>query len=230
MKQTIIVSILSVILVGFLVYYFKPEKKFDTKPYKVKIDSLQNRVIFFTLKNDSLQNRIFLLENFNDELQGESSDLRRAIYNLKHDSSRIKIIRVYTPMEADSFFLNRYGQLYNIYTKDTTRLPLPVTKATIVDLAEYDKTKSILFKTDSLVAVQTDIITNKQEIINVLNKKEIDNQAIIDLHLKQIESYKSEVDGLQISLKKSNRSIRNQKIKTVILGIAAGAVLIATHK
>jgi len=99
-----------------------------------------------------------------------------------------------------------------------------------VDLLEYDKTKSILFKTDSLVAVQTDIITNKEEVISVLNKKESDDQAIIDLHLKQIDTYKQEVGGLQISLKKANRSIRNQKIKTIVLGIAAGAVLIATHK
>lgn len=230
MKQTIVVSLLAVIIVAFLVYYFKPEKKFDTKPYTVKIDSLQDRVTFFTFKNDSLQNRITLLEDWNDELQGESSDLKRTIYNLKHDSSRIKIIRVYTPMEADSFFLNRYGQLYNVFTKDTTRLPLPVSKATIVDLLEYDKTKSILFKTDSLVAIQTNIITNKEEVINVLKKKEADDQAIIDLHLKQIDTYKDEVGGLQISLKKANRSIRNQKIKTIVLGIAAGAVLIATHK
>ena len=230
MKRTIVISVLSVIIVAFLVYYFKPEKKFDTKPYIVKIDSLQDKVTFFNIKNDSLQNRVFLLEDWNDQLQGESSDLKRTIYNLKHDSTRIKIVRVYTPMEADSFFLNRYGQLYNVFTKDTTRLPLPVSKAAIVDLLEYDKTKSILFKTDSLVAIQTDIITNKEEVINVIKKKEADDQAIIDLHLKQIDTYKQEVGGLQISLKKANRSIRNQKIKTIVLGIAAGAILIATHK
>jgi hypothetical protein len=229
MKQTfVVIAILAI--VAFI--FFRPDftgKNFDTKPYDAKIDSLQKGIDSLHQQNDSLETSIQLVEGLNTQLIGQSIGLKNTIKDLKSDNSHVDFVKAYTTTQVDSFFLIRYANQYKEYSIDTTHLPIPVAKATIVDILELDKTNKILFHTDSLVTVLDNIITNKDTVIALLRGKEDNYQSIIEKHVEQGHNYKIQISGLKADIKKNNWSIKKSKIANIIL---SGAVigLIATHK
>jgi len=229
MKQIIIIAIVAIVAIFLLHNFFGQRYNFDSKPYEAKIDSLKKEIDSILNKNDSLVDSERKLVQSNQVLENGVAKLKNSIAAIKKDSSKIKKVDSYTATEVDSFFLNRYLKEYQEHSKDSTRLPIQVAKAAVVDVLELDKTKSVLEKTDSLVSKQDSLIGGKNEIISVLKNKEINYQSVINLQAKQQEDYNSQILGLNQELKKSNRSIRNQKIKTFLLG-AAVIVLAITHK
>lgn len=229
MKQTIFTIIIVVVVTFLLFNFFGPHKKFDTKPYEVKIDSLQKEINYVLVQNDSLTQKEGELESYNLQLVDQTLDLKHTITNLKNDSSHIKIVYAYTPTQVDSFFSTRYVKAYKEHSTDTTHLPLPVAKAAVIDILELDKTKNVLAKTDSLVEVQSQLINGKDQVITVLKTKETNYQSVISLQLKQQDNYKAQIVGLKDDIKRSSRSVKMQKVKTFVLG-AAVIALAATHK
>ena len=229
MKRSIFIAVIAIVAI-FLVYnLFGSHKSFDTKPYEARIDSLQKEVDSTLEKNSLLTIEEQKLVQANDLLLNKANGLKHTIIDLKKDHSHVKLVYSYTPTQVDSFFLNRYTKAYQEPTKDTTHLPIPVAKAAVVDILELDKTKNVLEKTDSLVEVQSNLISGKDEVISVLKSKETNYQSVINLQIKQQENYKTQIFGLKDDIKKSKKSIRNQKIKTFLLG-AAVIILAATHK
>lgn len=229
MKKTIVTAIILAILAFLLYDYFAPHKRFDTKPYDAKIDSLQKENDSLFRENDSLEVKEQQLEVYNTQLTVQAKDLKNTIEEIKKDNSHIEKVNAYTPTQVDSFFINRYTSSYKQYSIDTTHLPLPVSKAVVIDVLELDKTKTVLFHTDSLVNVQDQIINTKDGIITTLRSKETNYQSVIKNQVQQQENYKIQIAGLKNDLKRTDRSIKFQKVKTFVLG-AAVIALAVTHK
>jgi hypothetical protein len=229
MKQTII-TVIVVAIISFLAFnYFTPVKHFDTKPYEAKIDSLQTEIDSVENENIILNNEQLGLENTNQSLLAQTQGLKNKIQSLREDNSHVKIVDAFTHNQVDSFFKSRYANLYIQPAIDTTVLPLPVAKAAATDILELDKTKIVLANADSLINVQSQLINGKDQVITVLKTKETNYQSVISLQLKQQDNYKAQIIGLKDDVKKSSRLVKNQKIKSFILG-AAVIGLAVTHK
>lgn len=230
MTKTLIKIIVAVIvLVGIYFVFTTTSKRFNDKPYQNAIDSLGKQIDSLHHKNDSLETTITVVEKENQVLEVKAGSLASKIKDLKADNSKLKAAAAYHPQQVDSFFVTRYNDQYKVPTKDTTHLPIPVSKAIVVDLLDLDRTKHIVLNQDSLIQNLQATTSNKDKIIVTLRTKEENYQSIIQKQVQQQDNYKIIVEGLKADIKKSDWQIKKGKITTFALGTLALGLLV-THK
>ena len=221
MKKTVFSVVL--ILIGLLVVWYTfiyQAAKFDTKPYEVKIDSLQQDIDSIHLINDTLELGISVLERDNDYLSGKIVNLNDKVKDLKEDLKDAKAALQYTPTQVDSFFVAKYEEEYTKVSSDTTNLPIEVSKAVVVDLKEGEVNERIVIAQDSVIETQEVSLQNRELVITTLRQKETNYQSIIQKQVEQGDNYKIQINGLKADVKKSNRKLFVGKVQKVILGAA----------
>ena len=229
MKKTIITVIVAATATFLAFNFFGSGKRFNTKAYENKIDSLTSEIKGIEKQNDSLESTITLVEDQNLILSNGANFLSAKVQALKNDNSKLKAAEAYRPQQVDSFFVDRYKDQYKIVTKDTTHLPIPVSKAVVVDLLDFDRTKNIVLNQDSLITNLQTTVGNKDKIIVTLRTKEDNYQSFISKQVQQQENYKIIVDGLKTDLKKQDFRMKMNKIEKFAMG-AAIIGLAVTHK
>lgn len=221
MKKTfsIILIILLALLAVWYSFIYNPGK-FDTKPFEVKIDSLQHEVDSLHGDNVKLETFISVLEGDNVYLVEKTGKLQAKIGDLKDDLKDAKDALKYTPTQVDSFFITKYSEEYAKKSQDTTQLPLEVSKAVVVDLKEGEVNEKIVLVQDSVIVTMDSSLKNRAEVIAKLREKEVNYVSIIDKKVQQEELYKIQINGLKEDIKKHERRLVWNKIQKVVLGAA----------
>ena len=203
--------------------------RFKTESYENTIDSLAVHIDSLHNQNDSLETAIIDEEYKNKVLIVKSNILKDNIKALKEDKSELEAAAKMRPHEIDSFFVVRYAEQYKVETKDTTILPVPVSKAIVVDLLDFDRTKNIVLNQDSLITNLESTVTGKDKVIITLRTKEDNFQSIIQKQVQQQDNYKVIVEGLKGDLKKYDLKMKRNKIEKFVMG-ALIIGLAVTHK
>ena len=203
--------------------------RFKTESYENTIDSLAVHIDSLHNQNDSLETAIIDEEYKNQVLTVKSNILKDNIKALKEDKSELEAAAKMRPHEIDSFFVVRYAEQYKVETKDTTILPVPVSKAIVVDLLDFDRTKNIVLNQDSLITNLESTVTGKDKVIITLRTKEDNFQSIIQKQVQQQDNYKVIVEGLKGDLKKYDLKMKRNKIEKFVMG-ALIIGLAVTHK
>jgi DNA repair exonuclease SbcCD ATPase subunit len=203
--------------------------RFKTQSYEKAIDSLAVQIDSLHGQNDSLETTIQVVEKENLILEQKTNTLTGKIKGLKEDKSELEAAAKMRPHEIDSFFVVRYAEQYKVQTKDTTILPVPVSKAIVVELVDFDRTKNIVLHQDSLVSNLENTVQGKDKIIVTLRTKEGNYESIIQKQVQQQDNYKIMVEGLKGDIKKLDRKNKINKLTKfgmgfLILGLAV------THK
>lgn len=203
--------------------------RFQTEAYENKIEELAVQIDSLHGQNDSLESTIQVVEQENLILEKKTVVLVSKVKELKEDKSELEAAAKMRPHEIDSFFVKRYEAQYKVPTKDTTILPVPVSKAVVVDLVDLDRTKNIVLHQDSLVSNLESTVNGKDKIIVTLRTKESNYESIIQKQVEQQNNYKVIVEGLKGDIKKLDRKNKINKLTKfgmgfLILGLAA------THK
>jgi len=202
--------------------------KFDTRPYELKIDSLENRINSIKVENDSLEVGIQLLEETNTHLTDRVDGLKDKVWQLKDDLKDAEKALAYTPTQVDSFFMMQYPVQFASLSEDTTHLPLEVSKQVVVDVKQLGIAKEAIKFQDSTILTLDTLVKNKDQIIVDLRKKE-DNYIKIDLErVEQGKNYQIQIDGLKKEVSKQNWKLKVGKFEKVIIGVAglAAGILI----
>jgi hypothetical protein len=223
-----IIALVCIIGVWLIFKQFEGER-FQTVAYEQKIDSLGAEIKGLHQQNDSLETAITDEEYKNQVLTVKANVLKDNLKNLKEDNSKLKAAAAYHPHQVDSFFVDRYKDQYQVQTKDTTHLPIPVSKAVVVDLIDFDRTKNIVLNQDSLITNLESTVTGKDKIIVTLRTKEGNYESIIQKQVQQQDNYKIIVEGLKGDLKKSDLKMKRNKIEKFVMG-ALIIGLVVTHK
>jgi SMC interacting uncharacterized protein involved in chromosome segregation len=230
MKVAIKGVIVLFLLAGvWLIFKEFGEVRFKTESYEHAIDSLAVQIDSLHEQNDSLETTIQVVEKENLVLEQKTKTLTGKIKELKEDKSELEAAAKMRPHEIDSFFVVRYAEQYKIETKDTTILPVPVSKAVVVDLIDFDRTKNIVLNQDSLITNLESTVNGKDKVIVTLRTKEGNYESIIQKQVQQQDNYKIMVEGLKGDIKKLDRKNKINKLTKfgmgfLILGLAV------THK
>ena len=203
--------------------------RFQTESYENTIDSLAVHIDSLHGQNDSLEATIQVVEQENLVLEQKTKTLTGKVKELKEDKSELEAAAKMRPHEIDSFFVVRYAEQYKVETKDTTILPVPVSKAVVVDLVDLDRTRNIVLNQDSLITNLESTVNGKDKVIVTLRTKEGNYESIIQKQVQQQDNYKIMVEGLKGDIKKLDRKNKINKLTKfgmgfLILGLAV------THK
>lgn len=225
-KGVIVLFLLAAI---WLIFKEFGEVRFKTESYENTIDSLAVHIDSLHVQNDSLETTIQAVEKDNLVLEQKTKTLTGKIKDLKEDKSELEAAAKLRPHEIDSFFVVRYAEQYKVETKDTTILPVPVSKAVVVDLIDFDRTKNIVLNQDSLITNLESTVNGKDKVIVTLRTKEGNYESIIQKQVQQQDNYKVIVEGLKGDIKKLDRKNKINKLTKfgmgfLILGLAV------THK
>jgi DNA repair exonuclease SbcCD ATPase subunit len=213
----------------WLIYKEFDGVRFKTEAYENKIEELAVQIDSLHGRNDSLENTIQIVEQENVILEQKTKTLSAKVKDLKEDKSELEAAAKLRPHEIDSFFVNRYAEQYKIPTADTTILPVPVSKAVVVDLVDLDRTKNIVLNQDSLITNLESTVNGKDKIIVTLRTKEGNYESIIQKQVEQQNNYKVIVEGLKGDIRKLDRKNKLNKITKFAMG-ALIIGLAATHK
>ena len=227
MKKTFsigLIVLLALLAVWYMIIY--DSVKFNTKPFEVKIDSLQHEVDSLHKDNFKLESFIFVLEEDNVYLVDKAGKLQAKIGDLKGDLKDAKDALKYTPTQVDSFFAAKYSSEYTNNSEDTTHLPLEVSKAVVVDLKEGEVNEKIVITQDSVIVTMDSSLKNRAEVIAKLREKEFNYVSIIDKKVQQEELYKVQVSGLKQDIKKQEKRLKWNRIQKVVLGAAIIGLII----
>ena len=227
MKKTLsIVIIVALSLLAVWYIFIHSPAKFDTKPYDIKIDSLQHNIDSLAIENTQLEAAIEVLENDNDYLVDKVVNLNNKVVYLKDDLKDAKNALKYTPTQVDSFFIAKYPNEYLLVSQDTTQLPLEVSKAVVVDIKEGEVNKSIVVAQDSIIMTLDEVVKNREEVISLLRDKEATYILIDKDKSGQIDNYKMQVTGLKTDIKKTEKRLKINRFQKLALGAAIIGLLI----
>jgi hypothetical protein len=227
MKKTFSIGLILLLALLAVWYMFVYDPvKFDTKPFEVKIDSLQHEVDSLHKDNFKLESFISVLEEDNVYLVNKTGKLQAKIGDLKGDLKDAKDALKYTPTQVDSFFVAKYSGEYTNKSEDTTHLPLEVSKAVVVDLKEGEVNEKIVITQDSVIVTMDSSLKNRAEVIAKLREKEVNYVSIIDKKVQQEELYKVQVSGLKQDIKKQEKRLKWNRIQKVVLGAAIIGLII----
>lgn len=223
------VIVLFLLAAVWLIFKEFGEVRFKTESYENKIEELAVQIDSLHGQNDSLEATIQVVEQENLVLEQKTKTLSGKIKELKEDKSELEAAAKMRPHEIDSFFVVRYAEQYKIETKDTTILPVPVSKAVVVDLVDLDRTRNIVLNQDSLITNLESTVNGKDKVIVTLRTKEGNYESIIQKQVEQQNNYKVIVEGLKGDIKKLDRKNKINKLAKfgmgfLILGLAV------THK
>lgn len=224
-------GIIALFLVASVYLLFKEFDgvRFKTEAYENQIEQLAVQIDSLHGQNDSLETTIQVVEKENLVLEQKTKTLSSKVKELKEDKSELEAAAKMRPHEIDSFFVVRYAEQYKVETKDTTILPVPVSKAIVVDLVDFDRTKNIVLNQDSLITNLESTVNGKDKVIVTLRTKEGNYESIIQKQVQQQDNYKIMVEGLKGDIKKLDRKNKINKLTKfgmgfLILGLAV------THK
>jgi peptidoglycan hydrolase CwlO-like protein len=227
MKKTLsIIIIIALSLLAVWYIFIHSPAKFDTKPYDVKIDSLQHNIDSLAVENIQLEAAIEVLEDDNDYLVDKVVNLNNKVVYLKDDLKDAKNALKYTPTQVDSFFIAKYPNEYVLVSQDTTQLPLEVSKAVVVDIKEGETNKSIVVAQDSIIMTLDEVVKNREEVISLLRDKEATYILIDKDKSGQIDNYKMQVTGLKTDIKKTEKRLKINRFQKLALGAAIIGLLI----
>ena len=228
MKKEITLAVLILSLISLGIYEITRDTvKFDTVPYDHKIDSLQHNIDSIKEVNDTLESEIQVLDTDNEYLSGKILTLNDKVGDLKGDlKDALKALK-YHPTQVDSFFKANYVNQYNVYSKDTTHLPLEVSREVVVDLKQGKINERIVATQDSVLAYMDSSLINRNDVILKLRDKEKNYIAIDKDRVNQLDNYKIQVNGLKTEINKQNRKLKFGKIQKVVLGGLVLGLLIA---
>ena len=227
MKKTLsIIIIIALSLLAVWYIFIHSPAKFDTKPYDVKIDSLQHNIDSLAVENIQLEAAIEVLEDDNDYLVDKVVNLNNKVVYLKDDLKDAKNALKYTPTQVDSFFIAKYPNEYVLVSQDTTQLPLEVSKAVVVDMHEGETNKSIVVAQDSIIMTLDEVVKNREEVISLLRDKEAKYILIDKDKSGQIDNYKMQVTGLKTDIKKTEKRLKINRFQKLALGAAIIGLLI----
>jgi len=227
MKKTLsIVIIVALALFVFWYVFIQTPAKFDTKPYDVKIDSLQHNIDSLAVENIHLEAAIEVLEGDNDYLVDKVVNLNNKVVYLKDNLKDAKDALKYTPTQVDSFFIAKYSNEYILVSQDTTQLPLEVSKAVVVDLQEGETNEKLVVAQDSIIVTLDQSLKNREEVIVALRDMEANYLKIDKDKSSQIDNYKIQVDGLKTEVKKADRKLKFGRFQKVALGAVILGLLI----
>jgi hypothetical protein len=227
MKKTLsIIIIIALSLLAVWYIFIHSPAKFDTKPYDVKIDSLQHNIDSLAVENIQLEAAIEVLEDDNDYLVDKVVNLNNKVVYLKDDLKDAKNALKYTPTQVDSFFIAKYPNEYVLVSQDTTQLPLEVSKAVVVDIKEGETNKSIVVAQDSIIMTLDEVVKNREEVISLLRDKEAKYILIDKDKSGQIDNYKMQVTGLKTDIKKTEKRLKINRFQKLALGAAIIGLLI----
>lgn len=171
-------------------------------------DSLQNEIHQKELEIGGLNELTYDLQNKADIIK-----TKVIVVNKWIDSSKKKI-DTYSEAELISSFNKRYPT-------DTVTNTLPLAQPVLVsaakDLVELDGAKDQLIFKDSIIALDEEIISTKDVIINVYKSKESDYRFITAMKDVQIKDYKVHYDLLKLENKKLKIKNKFTKITTGII-------------
>ena len=224
-------GIIALFLVASVYLLFKEFDgvRFKTEAYENQIEQLAVQIDSLHGQNDSLENTIQVVEKENLVLEQKTKTLSSKVKELKEDKSELEAAAKMRPHEIDSFFVVRYAEQYKVETKDTTILPVPVSKAIVVDLVDFDRTKNIVLNQDSLITNLESTVNGKDKIIVTLRTKEGNYESIIQKQVEQQNNYKVMVEGLKGDIRKLDRKNKLNKITKFAMG-ALIIGLAVTHK
>ena len=203
--------------------------RFKTEAYENQIEQLAVQIDSLHGQNDSLETTIQVVEKENLVLEQKTKTLSSKVKELKEDKSELEAAAKMRPHEIDSFFVVRYAEQYKVETKDTTILPVPVSKAIVVDLVDFDRTKNIVLNQDSLITNLESTVNGKDKVIVTLRTKEGNYESIIQKQVEQQNNYKVMVEGLKGDIRKLDRKNKLNKITKFAMG-ALIIGLAVTHK
>ena len=227
MKKTLsIVIIIALSLLAVWYIFIHSPAKFDTKPYDIKIDSLQHNIDSLAVENIQLEAAIEVLEDDNDYLVDKVVNLNNKVVYLKDDLKDAKDALKYTPTQVDSFFIAKYPNEYVLVSQDTTQLPLEVSKAVVIDIKEGETNKSIVVAQDSIIMTLDEVVKNREEVISLLRDKEATYISIDKDKSGQIDNYKMQVTGLKTDIKKTEKRLKINRFQKLALGAAIIGLLI----
>jgi len=196
MKKAILL-IVAVLVAGYIIF----DKIGDvglTKEFTQKQNSLVAAVDSMRLDIEKEDAVIDSLNYVYAVLTVKSNILKDNIKALKEDKSELETAAKMKPYEIDSFFVVRYAEQYKVETKDTTILPVPVSKAVVVDLLDFDRTKNIVLKQDSLITNLETKVSNKDSVNAVFIKKENTYRNMLSNQDTQIKDWKYQFNALQL--------------------------------
>jgi chromosome segregation ATPase len=224
-------GIIALFLVASVYLLFKEFDgvRFKTEAYENQIEQLAVQIDSLHGQNDSLETTIQVVEKENLVLEQKTKTLSSKVKELKEDKSELEAAAKMRPHEIDSFFVVRYAEQYKVETKDTTILPVPVSKAIVVDLVDFDRTKNIVLNQDSLITNLESTVNGKDKVIVTLRTKEGNYESIIQKQVEQQNNYKVMVEGLKGDIRKLDRKNKLNKITKFAMG-ALIIGLAVTHK
>lgn len=217
MKKNVIIAALLLVLIAIILQLKCNTSTLDTTAFKNKIDSLQKNIDSIYESNQTAELKILQLQDKNDSLVQTKLELEEEIEDIKKDTQYIQIAKSYTPTQVDSFLEVKYTAEYSIKQKDTVQVPLPVAQSVVIDLLDFDKTKRILLKTDSLVNVLNQTNYNKDTIITTLRGKEANYNNIIFNKDSQLSNWKYQYNLVELQNKRLKFKSKFNKILTYVL-------------
>jgi len=224
-----VIIVLFLVACTYLIFKEFDGVRFKTETYEHAIDSLAVEIKGLHNQNDSLETTIQVVEKENSVLEQKTKTLSGKIKELKEDKSELIAVAKMKPHEIDSFFVDRYKEQYKVVTKDTTILPVPVSKAVVVDLVDLDRTKTIVLNQDSLITNLESTVNGKDKVIVTLRTKEGNYESIIQKQVQQQDNYKIIVEGLKGDIRKLDRKNKLNKLTKFGMGVLIVGLAV-THK
>jgi DNA repair exonuclease SbcCD ATPase subunit len=224
-----VIIVLFLVVCTYLIFKEFDGVRFKTESYEREIESLAVQIDSLHGQNDSLETTIQVVEKENLVLEQKTKTLTGKVKELKEDKSELIVAAKMRPHEVDSFFLTRYKEQYKVVTKDTTILPVPVSKAIVVDLVDFDRTKNIVLNQDSLITNLETTVNGKDKVIVTLRTKEGNYESIIQKQVQQQDNYKIIVEGLKGDIRKLDRKNKLNKLTKFGMGVLIIGLAV-THK
>jgi hypothetical protein len=184
----------------------------------------------FKVKQDSLVQAVDSLQNDLHQKDLEISALNELDYDLqiKLDNAKAKVIIVNRLVDSSKGRIDTYSEKELVssfnerYPADTVTNPLPLAQPVLVaaakDLAEFDGAKVELAIKDSIIVLDEERIANKDSVIALHVKKELNYNNIVVNQELQIKDWRFQFNKIQLE----NHKL---KIKNKFTKLAAGIVI-----
>jgi hypothetical protein len=184
----------------------------------------------FKAKQDSLVQAVDSLQNDLHQKDLEISALNELDYDLqiKLDNAKAKVIIVNRLVDSSKGRIDTYSEKELVssfnerYPADTVTNPLPLAQPVLVaaakDLAEFDGAKVELAIKDSIIVLDEERIANKDSVIALHVKKELNYNNIVVNQELQIKDWRFQFNKIQLE----NHKL---KIKNKFTKLAAGILI-----
>jgi hypothetical protein len=214
MKKLIFPLVIVVLL--FWIFADKCNYSSLSSDFKVKQDSLVHTVDSLKVeiaKDDSVILELNIQDaQLQEELSFQKDKIKTVVKYVEVEKNKID---TYTEHELISSFNQRYPT-------DTVTNPLPLAQPVLVaaakDLVELDGAKEQLVIKDSIIFLDEERIANKDSVIDVANKKELNYNNIVVNQESQIKDWKFQYNALQLK----NHKL---KIRAKVGKIGAGLII-----